>query len=198
MSELATHAREPRRPRARLIFAVAFAALAFQLCALGWSFTRRGSWLSNLGADVKVSGRYVGASQGKWYYANFAEDWPELFTPSATASEPGVLSTRRMGFIYTRIPPYLHVVMLDTRWTLIPNSLVVPIWLATTIRRKQRERRTARRIDQGLCTQCGFNLIASNNRCPECGQPINVIAGQAIRRLRAEEETRRLGAPMGC
>jgi hypothetical protein len=192
------HPSKPRRRRTRIAYTIAFIALALQLCALGWSFTRRGSWLSNLGGDMRVSGQYVGASEGRWYYANFAENWQEMFTPSSASSEPGILHGRRMGFIYTRIPPYLHVVGLDMRWTLMPNALVVPIWLVMTIRRSRHRRRFGQRIEQGLCTHCGYNLIHTNARCPECGQPIDEAAARAIQRLRAAAETNQLGTPMGC
>jgi hypothetical protein len=40
-------------------------------------------------------------------------------------------------------------------------------WLLVGWRRKRRERR----IEQGLCGECGYDLRASGARCPECGTP---------------------------
>jgi hypothetical protein len=39
------------------------------------------------------------------------------------------------------------------------------IWLAFIDPAHARRRR-------GLCTRCGYDLRASSDRCPECGQPI--------------------------
>ena len=42
----------------------------------------------------------------------------------------------------------------------------IMIWLAIKTSRSEARRR------RGLCEQCGYDLRASANRCPECGQPI--------------------------
>jgi hypothetical protein len=45
--------------------------------------------------------------------------------------------------------------------------LVVPLFVAGYRRSKISERQTS-----GLCLKCGYDLRASKDRCPECGEPI--------------------------
>jgi hypothetical protein len=52
-----------------------------------------------------------------------------------------------------------------------------PLWLITTppivwwLLLEARRRFLARRREQNLCVECGYDLRASAGRCPECGMP---------------------------
>lgn len=54
--------------------------------------------------------------------------------------------------------------------------LVAPLWVVAlptgvvTALRVIRHRRRARREDEGLCPECGYDLRATPGRCPECGR----------------------------
>ncbi len=63
--------------------------------------------------------------------------------------------------------------------TVIGSILVIHSWFLTLVfgllpffwlRRFRRERRTAQCARFGLCHNCGYDLRAMVNRCPECGE----------------------------
>ena len=60
---------------------------------------------------------------------------------------------------------------------------ILPYWLTlaaaivgalTRVPTEVSRRRRQRRIKDGLCLTCGYDLRASKDRCPECGTPIPV------------------------
>jgi hypothetical protein len=55
-------------------------------------------------------------------------------------------------------------------WLLVLLSLIPPaLWLAA------RRRRQRLAIAAGMCPQCGYDLRASPDRCPECGTQISTV-----------------------
>jgi hypothetical protein len=55
-------------------------------------------------------------------------------------------------------------------WGPLGLGATVSLWLFFVLRRR---RRIARRVGQGLCLQCGYDLRAhkAGDKCPECGTP---------------------------
>lgn len=54
-------------------------------------------------------------------------------------------------------------------WFVMALSSVLPLlW----VRRRLIRRRQWSRLNQGLCTMCGYDLRASPERCPECGRAV--------------------------
>jgi len=53
-------------------------------------------------------------------------------------------------------------------WAIAAPLLIAPAANALNVLRRRRKLR------RGLCVQCGYDLRASNLRCPECGHSINV------------------------
>jgi hypothetical protein len=54
-----------------------------------------------------------------------------------------------------------------TVWPVIAGLLVPPLLVGGLRWRRVRERR--QRVRLGLCTNCGYDLQATPDRCPECG-----------------------------
>ena len=108
-------------------------------------------------------------------------EWP--VTAVATGKEPLVESRGALGFFYLhrRLPPP------SNSGASFPNLVTVnpvsPLLLFSALpavvcsRRFYRWYRARDLIAQGLCVQCGYDLRASKDRCPECGTP--VIAQEA-------------------
>jgi tRNA(Ile2) C34 agmatinyltransferase TiaS len=59
-------------------------------------------------------------------------------------------------------------------WWLITGTAVACAFagLVWSIVMIQAYRRDLRRVRQGLCMQCGYDLRQSQGRCPECGETI--------------------------
>ena len=64
------------------------------------------------------------------------------------------------------------------------SHLIVPVWALTLLFalypawygvRWRRAIKRSLRIRAGRCQQCGYDLRASTDRCPECGSPVNVV-----------------------
>ncbi len=55
------------------------------------------------------------------------------------------------------------------------GGLIWAVWIVRAFRRDKR------RSKLGLCLRCGYDLSHSNDRCPECGEPIRREPSKAPR-----------------
>lgn len=109
------------------------------------------------------SGIGAGQSQSmrthKWYYKSYggtSQPWPFI------SGEWPHFSQRHKGF-----PPLFSLMVWDG--FVCAGLLVVP---AFYLRSRYRSRQRYQREKENLCACCGYDLRASNDRCPECGTPI--------------------------
>ncbi len=65
----------------------------------------------------------------------------------------------------TRLPPVSVTVVRTSMWTLLLILAAYPalVFIRGPMRRYRRHKR-------GLCLKCGYDLRASKDRCPECGE----------------------------
>ena len=95
----------------------------------------------------------------------------------------------RWGFAYrsteqssnTRLGPSTYRnTLLMFPWGLTMAVLgVLPVWWLVALRRHLKE---SKRRRTGLCVQCGYDLRASPERCPECGAPAEGQSSQGPRK----------------
>ena len=102
------------------------------------------AWLQQHGA---VLGEWLGVQIGKV---------PAVSRPPAPGSHDVVIGTLR----YLRMP----------YWLLILTTGILPFAYFVRAGLLRRQQRLAR--SKGLCRQCGYDLRASKERCPECGTAI--------------------------
>jgi hypothetical protein len=61
----------------------------------------------------------------------------------------------------------MHTALIVPHWCVVIATSILPAcWLI----RSRRRLRDARRANAGQCRECGYDLRASPERCPECGR----------------------------
>ena len=116
--------------------------------------------------------RFVQISPGTRYYAIGLESesvglwaiWPSS-RPSIPVTAPSTMAAGRVPVRVASASPLFVV----PYWTLIALLLIADV---TWVRCYRRWRREEFRKARGLCIRCGYDLRASTDRCPECGNPI--------------------------
>lgn len=100
-----------------------------------------------------------------------AEPWPREWSRS---------TWNRLGFVFDRV----DIEGYAFRWW----NVAVPGWLPLTItgivptaraRSIALSRARAARVRKGLCAECGYDVRASTDRCPECGSRIGPVDQRA-------------------
>jgi hypothetical protein len=107
------------------------------------------------GFNVMLTRGYWEPSDEFGWYGE-SEFW-SVFQPSKRPTGP-LMPQNISGAVFENstqviIPHWMHV---------LPASMLPAWWMRSALRRRRLER-------IGKCTQCGYDLRASSDRCPECG-----------------------------
>lgn len=143
------------------------------------------------GAEVTWGGSSIaaGVGFGEGYYTSFSwsPDMPgavaKVIAPGWSARAGGPLtptayrlpgggtrdSVHLGGFVWARqrlsalgAVHTIVYVQLPCWMVAVPGACVLPWWVITLYRRRKR-------VQAGRCRQCGYDLRATPERCPECG-----------------------------
>jgi hypothetical protein len=118
-----------------------------------------------------------------WYTSHYDDDEPGFGYPSHYTTDPARRLWLHFGGLH--VSEFKYVGALTG--TLNGWSFSVPSWLPTAlsamvpamwVRSVLRRRRAAASERTGKCLNCGYDLRATPNRCPECGTP-STSSGQA-------------------
>lgn len=89
-------------------------------------------------------------------------------TPDGTARyDPGQIPQLKDFWSHILIEPAASIFFPDRWWFSILPALFLLALLYRSISRLRRTR-------PGFCSKCGYDLRASTERCPECGEPIRL------------------------
>ena len=117
-----------------------------------------------------------GISDGRLYLLHVlimrTDPWPPV------SDHPNRRFGADVGRYYRTWLPYMRTkqvvpshMALETQWT-VPLWLLVPVFAILPIRYAVLQQRETRRNATAVCVRCGYDLRASRNRCPECGEAI--------------------------
>jgi hypothetical protein len=93
---------------------------------------------------------------------------------------PGDAWYQRLGFDWMFLRQRGRMLWRTTFLVQVPHAALAAllgIGPAVWVVRRAREGRARRRTRRGRCLQCGYDLRASAERCPECGTPVPATAG---------------------
>ena len=105
-----------------------------------------------------AAGAAAGIAESRWHWRDFT-----LYRASRGKKD---LWMELDGQTYTTADRMTEYSVVVPWWSFVAIGLILPPF---ALRRFRRARRWRRRVREGLCAQCGYDLRATPGRCPECG-----------------------------
>jgi hypothetical protein len=117
------------------------------------------------------------ATQLGWRYARSTPSLLQIFPRHERLLDfPGIQIASRQG-----MPPSLRLYRASVSYALVALPLLaIAVWRLFAIWIKR-----GSLIAHGNCVRCGYDLRASNDRCPECGTSIDMAARHRVAARRA-------------
>lgn len=144
---------------------IALVVLLFvQLTWLAHSLTRQGMRFRNI-APAFPRGTYFDMSGGEWIWVTFGPGWPN----GDEQSKVNGPRYRFAGIQFFDGGSFAKFIIVPAFWT-IPLNLLPILWMLG--RRYLAWRALTQRWRRGWCPNCGYDLRATFEICPECGQAV--------------------------
>jgi hypothetical protein len=140
---------------------------------IGWSAVTGLSKLSLLLCLLSVALWW--RSYGGDLYAYLCTEDSVTYVFLSEPYEPGILRVERDP--RARSPD----VRVAYHWITAGTAAMPAAWLVLYLTRVRQQRR---RVREGLCRACGYDLRATPDRCPECGTMTPEVRGQRRREVR--------------
>jgi len=117
-----------------------------------------------------------------WFWTQDPVELLSLNGSLGATPEPGKrqVNVSALGFLFRRLDtsdPYTPAAYSQSVLHYADRVVGIPHWLVAGLAAIMpvawlRRARICRRLVKGLCVQCGFDLRATPDRCPECGTPV--------------------------
>jgi hypothetical protein len=160
-----------------IIIAGTFIYLVTRHIDMNWTGEHLGSgW----GTQLSITPAVIEV-EGVWW----RPPWKVIVPPFGERSDQWSIGNSLFGFLAGY--RYLHlggreveirqIVLTIPWWFIAAIVLARPLsrWLSRWISRRRKKI-----IDRQICTKCGYDLRASPDRCPECGQPKSALTERMV------------------
>lgn len=157
-----------------LITSIMWVRSYWRIDAIVYADTSREWVVGGVGGRFVVRNAPASSRQGFEFHSS-AYRWPVV--------QLGHGFWRRLGFSHyvLEVDPRRPFMGLQQSVTVVPIWSVAFLWGVVPLAwsgRALKRRKMRDRVNRGLCKQCGYDLRATPDRCPECGRAADFESGE--------------------